>query len=192
MELYETGDPEKIRQARRLEQAVDKAQSEIKLYLAKIDYAGEDESKRGQELSSFAINLEYVGDAISKTLLKLAETRRDQKLSFSPEGWRELSELHHRVMANMHLALNVLVSKDRESARQLLSEKDAMRSAERASYGQHLRRLQSGAQHSIETSNIHLETVRALKTINSLFASVAYPILAESGDLLDSRLTSKT
>jgi phosphate:Na+ symporter len=189
MELYETGDAEKIRQARRLEQAVDQAQSEIKLYLAKIAYAEEDESRRGQELSSFAINLEYVGDAISKTLLKLAETRRDQKLSFSPEGWRELTELHHRVMANMQLALNVLVSKDRESARQLLTEKDAMRSAERASYGQHLKRLQSGAVQSIETSNIHLETVRALKTINSLFASVAYPILAESGDLLDSRLT---
>lgn len=192
MELYETGDPEKIRQARRLEEAVDQAQSEIKLYLAKIDYPNEDELKRGQELSSFAINLEYVGDAITKTLLKLAETRRDQQLSFSPEGWRELNELHHRVMANMQLALNVLVSKDRESARQLLVEKDAMRLAERASNGQHLRRLQAGGQQSIETSNIHLETVRALKTINSLFASVAYPILSESGDLLDSRLAGKT
>ena len=46
----------------------------------------------------------------------------------------------------------------------------------------------SEAVESIETSNLHLETVRALKTINSLFASVAYPILKESGDLLDSRL----
>jgi len=191
MELYETGDPEKIKQARQLERAVNQAQSEIKLYLARIAYEDEEDIQRGQELSSFAINLEYVGDAITKTLLKLAETRREQKLSFSPEGWRELSELHHRVMANMQLALNVLVSQDRDSARQLLSEKDAMREAERASYEQHLRRLQSGAVQSIETSNIHLETVRALKTINSLFASVAYPILSESGDLLDSRLAGK-
>lgn len=188
MELYETGDPEKIRQARMLEKAVDQAQSEIKLYLAKIDYTGEDEAQRGHELSNFAINLEYVGDAITKTLLKLAETRRDQKLSFSPEGWRELNELHHRVLANMKLALNVLVSKDRESARQLLMEKAAVSSAERESYGQHLNRLRSGTAQSVETSNIHLETVRALKTINSLFASVAYPILQQSGDLLDSRL----
>ncbi|HEV7277166.1 MAG TPA: Na/Pi cotransporter family protein [Devosiaceae bacterium] len=191
MELYETGDPEKIKQARQLERAVNQAQSEIKLYLARIAYDDEEDIQRGRELSNFAINLEYVGDAITKTLLKLAETRREQKLSFSPEGWRELSELHHRVMANMQLALNVLVSQDRESARQLLSEKDAMREAERASYEQHLRRLQSGAVQSIETSNIHLETVRALKTINSLFASVAYPILSESGDLLDSRLAGK-
>lgn len=192
MELYETGDPEKIKQARALEKAVDQAQAEIKLYLAKIDYSGEADAQRGHELSNFAINLEYVGDAISKTLLKLAETRRDQKLSFSPEGWRELNELHHRVMANMQLALNVLVSKDRESARQLLLEKAAVSSAERESYGQHLNRLRSGTAQSVETSNIHLETVRALKTINSLFASVAYPILQQSGDLLDSRLAKNT
>ena len=193
MELYETGDREKIKQAKRLEEAVDRAQSEIKLYLAKIDY-GENlaEARRGHELSSFAINLEYVGDAICNTLLRLAEVRRDQQLSFSPAGWRELNELHHRVMANMRLALNVLISKDRESARQLVAEKDAMRNAERASYGEHLKRLQSGAPSSIETSNIHLETVRALKTINSLFASVAYPILSESGDLLESRLVAGT
>lgn len=192
MELYETGDPEKIKQARTLEKAVDQAQSEIKLYLAKIDYTGEAEAQRGHELSNFAINLEYVGDAISKTLLKLAETRRDQKLSFSPEGWRELNELHHRVMTNMQLALNVLVSKDRESARQLLMEKAAVSQAERESYGQHLTRLRSGTAQSMETSNIHLETVRALKTINSLFASVAYPILQQSGDLLDSRLAKNS
>jgi len=192
MELYETGDPEKIRQARILEKAVDQAQSEIKLYLARIDYTGEAEARRGHELSNFAINLEYVGDAITKTLLKLAETRRDQKLSFSPEGWRELNELHHRVLANMQLALNVLVSKDRESARQLLMEKAAVGTAERESYGQHLNRLRSGTTESVETSNIHLETVRALKTINSLFASVAYPILQQSGDLLDSRLAKNS
>ena len=191
MELYETGDPDKIKQAKKLEEAVDQAQQEIKLYLARISYGDEDDLRRGHELSNFAINLEYVGDAITKTLLKLAETRRDQKLQFSPEGWRELNELHHRVMANMQLALNVLVSKDRESARQLLAEKDAMGSAERESFAQHLRRLQAGGAESVETSNIHLETVRALKTINSLFASVAYPILKESGDLLDSRLTGK-
>jgi phosphate:Na+ symporter len=193
MELYETGDPDKIKQVKKLEEAVNKAQSDIKLYLAQINYPEEmqDEAQRGQDLANFAINLEYVGDAISKTLIKLAETRRDQNLKFSAAGWRELNELHHRVMQNMQLALNVLMSEDRESARLLLAEKDAMRSAERASNIEHLQRLRQGASQSIETSNIHLETVRALKTINSLFASIAYPILTESGDLLDSRLAGE-
>ncbi|HTN61028.1 MAG TPA: Na/Pi cotransporter family protein, partial [Devosia sp.] len=192
MELYQTGDREKIRQARRMEDAVDQAQQEIKLYLAQIQF-GDDarEVQRAHDLSSFAINLEYVGDAISKTLLRLAERRRDQQLSFSAEGWRELNELHHRVMGNLQLALNVLVSQDRESARQLLSEKQAVGWAERASHGKHLLRLQGGGADSIETSNIHLETLRALRIINSLFASVAYPILRASGDLRDGPVSSK-
>jgi phosphate:Na+ symporter len=190
MDLYETGDPEKIREVKKLEEAVNRLQTDLKLYLSQIKYpenmAGE--ARRGHELANFAINLEYVGDAISKSLLKLAETRRNQNLKFSPAGWRELNELHYRVMQNMQLALNVLMSEDRESARLLLAEKDAMGQAERASAAEHLQRLRQGAALSIATSNIHLETVRALKNINSLFASVAYPILAESGDLLDSRL----
>jgi phosphate:Na+ symporter len=193
MELYETGDPEKIEQVKQLERAVDHAQEDIKLYLTQIRYPEtmQDQARRGHELANFAINLEYVGDAISKTLLKLAEARRDHHLKFSPAGWRELNELHHRVMQIMQLALNVLMSEDRESARMLLAEKDAMRQAERSSAALHLQRLGQGTAQSIETSNIHLETVRALKTINSLFASVAYPILAQSGDLLDSRLVGE-
>jgi len=189
MELYESGDREKIKQLRQVEREVDRVHSAIKLYLARIVNAEAEDARRAEELSSFAINLEYVGDAISKNLFHLAEVRRDRNLSFSKEGWRELCELHQRVMANMQLALNVLVSNDRESARQLLEEKDQMRSAERASYGQHLKRLQSGEPLSIESSDTHLETVRALKMINSLLATIAYPILAETGDLLDSRLS---
>jgi len=190
MDIYETGDKEKIKATRRLEETVDRAQLEIKLYLAKINYPEDDEedAKRGKELSHFTINLEYVGDAIAKTLMRLAEVKHEKKLEFSQEGWRELTELHHQVMANMQLALNVLISRDRVSARQLLGEKDRMRSAEHKSYGSHLERLQHGTVKSIETSNIHLETVRTLKMINSLYASIAYSILSESGDLLKSRL----
>ncbi|MHA6689877.1 Na/Pi cotransporter family protein [Devosia sp. A449] len=193
MELYETGDADGIRQIKQMEAAVDRAQRDIKFYLARIQYSADmlEESRRGYELSHFAINLEYVGDSISKNLLKLAETRRDQKLKFSPAGWRELNELHYRVLQNMQLALNVFMSEDRESARMLIVEKESIGRAERDSAAEHLRRLQLGGTASQSTSNIHLETVRTFKNINSLFASVAYPILAQSGDLLDSRLSKQ-
>ena len=136
MDLYETLDKEKVRQLRRVEREVDQTHSAIKLYLARISYAAADadDARRGEELSRFAINLEYVGDIISKSLFHLAEVRQEKNLSFSPEGWRELCDLHHRVMTNMQLALNVLVSMDRDSACQLLEEKDQMRQAERQSY----------------------------------------------------------
>lgn len=183
MALYESADQTKIREIKQLEHAVNAAQSEIKFYLSRIRYPHPDgpDALRGQELAQFAINLEYVGDAVVKTLLKLAETRAEQKVKFSSAGWRELNDLHHRVVDNLHLALNVLMSEDRASAELLLAEKAALGHAGRASAMEHLARLREGGQQSIATSNIHLETIRALKTINSLLASAAYPVLRQSG-----------
>ena len=182
MDLYENADPEKIREIKQLEHAVNAAQSDIKLYLSRIRYPEPNgaDAIRGQELAQLAINLEYVGDAVVKTLVKLAESRADQKLKFSPAGWRELNDIHHRVVDNLHLALNVLMSEDRAAAKLLLEEKASLGDAGRASAAEHLARLRDGAQQSIATSDLHLETIRALKTINSLLASVAYPILRQS------------
>lgn len=190
LEVYQVGDPLKIREIKRLEDAVDKSHADIKLYLSRIRYdsGAFDGTQRGQDLANFAANLEFAADSVVNTLLKLAKNRRERDLRFSPEGWHEICELHLQVMDNLHLALNVLISQDRDSARRLLANKDFMRAAERASVSGHLQRLRQGAAQSIDTSNIHLETVRAFKHINSMFASVAYPILSETGDLLESRL----
>jgi phosphate:Na+ symporter len=188
MEIYRTGDPEKIRQAKAMEAAVDRAQSEIKLYLASISFTAAEEEKQGHDLAAIAVNLEYVGDAISKTLLRLAETRSEQRLAFSPTGWRELSELHRSVVASMRLAQNVLVTRDVAQARQLVHRKSEIRALVDDSMRQHMLRLKDGTAESVATSNLHLETIRALKTINSLLATIGYHVLADTGDVLDSRL----
>ena len=75
-----------------------------------------------------------------------------------------------------------------DAARALVEEKDRMREIEQGLQRSHLARLREGRSESIETSNIHQETLRALKQVNTAFAMVAYPILSETGDLLSSRL----
>lgn len=190
MELFESGDKQRVAQLRRLDEEVNRAHTDIKLYIAEVNRGtmSQDEARRGIELTDLAINLEHAGDIIAKNLLVLAEEKSDKRLSFSREGWSELTALHDRVLANMQIAMNVLVSGDLEAARQLVVEKERMRKLERDSHERHLKRLQSGTVLSIETSDIHLEAVRALKEFNSLLVSVAYPILTQSGDLLESRL----
>lgn len=190
MELFESGDKARVAQLRRLDEEVNRAHTDIKLYIAEVNRGtmSQDEARRGIELTDLAINLEHAGDIIAKNLLVLAEEKSDKRLSFSREGWSELTALHDRVLANMQIAMNVLVSGDLEAARQLVVEKERMRKLERDSHERHLKRLQSGTVQSIETSDIHLEAVRALKEFNSLLVSVAYPILTQSGDLLESRL----
>ncbi|TPK46097.1 Na/Pi cotransporter family protein [Mesorhizobium sp. B2-5-4] len=190
MDFFDAGTADQIRQAQKLDDEVNRAHTEIKLYIAEVNRGSmtATEAQRGIELTDFAINLERAGDIVAKNLLVLARELRDKNLRFSRDGWSELSGLHNRVMANMQLALNVLVSSDLDSARQLVVEKERMRKLERMSHDRHLKRLQSGMPQSIDTSDIHLEAVGALKEINSLMASVAYPLLTQSGDLLESRL----
>ncbi|MBB99143.1 MAG: Na+ cotransporter [Rhodobacteraceae bacterium] len=192
MDLYESGSPARIAQTRALDDELDKVQAEIKLYLAEVARKRLDPTdvQRCFELTGHAISLEHVGDIIVKDLLSLAEKKRDRRLRFTPDGWRELTDLHQRVLANLHLTLNLLVSGDRETARQIVEEKDRLRQLERDSSSRHLARLREGSIDAIESSEIHLETIRHYKQINSLVATIAYPILRESGELLDSRLST--
>src|SRR5690606_6422906 len=104
------------------------------------------------------------------------------------EGWRELTDFHATVLANARLAFNVLVSRSCETAQQIVEEKDRLREREKEASARHFARLRDGSPESIETSSIHLDTIRDLKQVNSLLASLAYPVLEEHGLLRESRL----
>jgi phosphate:Na+ symporter len=190
MDIFQTGDRAAIRRIRALELEVDQAQRDIKLFITRLNWEQMDvvQARRASDLANFAINLEQAGDIIAKQLLKLADQKAERQLTFSPQGWQELTDLHARVLGNMQLAFNVLVSEDVESARRLVLEKDEIGVLERRSMDQHFGRLRIGNPTSIQTSDLHLETIHALKRINSLLSGVAYSILSDNGELLTSKL----
>ncbi len=190
IELYESADEDKIKALAALDDRVDKKHAAIKIYLAKVtrNVMTEDEALRCQELIGACVKLEQVGDIIVRNMLVHVQKKLDQGLEFTPEGWRELSAFHASVLANARLAFNVLVSRDPATARQLVLEKDQLRDFEKETSRKHFLRLRDGTPKSIETSSIHLDTIRDLKQINSLLASMAYPVLEEQGLLSDSRL----
>jgi len=190
--MYQTWDDATAAAIELQEKAVDRMHFETKLYLAQINRGQLDEAtaRRSMELSTIAINLEAAGDAIARSMLGLARRMHVSGVAFSEPGWREICDFHDRVLSNVQLALNVLMTLEPDAARELVAEKEAVREIEQALQRSHLGRLRQGLAESIETSNIHQETLRALKTVNTSFSMVAYPILAESGDLLSSRLSS--
>lgn len=190
MELYEEPDAARMEALATLDDRVDRKHAAIKLYLAKISTKGmsDDELRRTQELLDGCVKLEQVGDIIVRNMLVQVRKKLDRRLTFTPEGWRELSDLHAMVLANARLAFNVLVSRDPETAFQLVQEKDRLRDLERETSQRHFERLREGTAKSIETSSLHLDTIRDLKQINSLLASIAYPVLEEHGLLGQTRL----
>jgi len=181
---------ERIDALRALGAEISTRHSEIKLYLAEVkrnDLFAEDE-RRSVELTDLAINLELVCDIISRSLLPIAEEKRRRTLRFSAMGWSDILSLHARVRANMQLAMNVLVSADVSSARDLMREKERMRQLERESLDRHLQRLSDSNPDSVATSHMHVQAIRSLKEINSLLVTVTHPILSEQGMILESRL----
>ncbi len=188
--LYRDWDGTVADAIRRKEDEVDKIHLETKLYLAKLQREDTDDhiARKALDLAEMAVNLEQAGNAISQTMLTLAQRLDQEGLSFSETGQREVTDFHDRVLANAQAALNVLMTLNPDAARALVEEKDHVRDIEQRLQRSHLERLKEGRVESIETSNIHQETLRALKQVNTAFTQVAYPILSETGDLLASRL----
>lgn len=175
------------------EALVRKMHFEVKLYLAELNRGGLDEtqSRESMDLSTIAVNLEGAADMVARNILGLARRLDLEGVAFSKEGWQEIADFHDRVLSNAQLALKVMMARNPDDARELVSEKENVRGIEQGLQRSHLGRLREGLTESIETSNIHQETLRALKQVNTAFSMVAHPILAETGDLLDSRLSGR-
>jgi len=190
IELYESADRESIQALAALDDRVDRKHAAIKLYLAKLASHDltEADALRCYELLDACTKLEQAADIVIRNMLVHVKKKVEHNLSFTQEGWKELRALHASVLANARLAFNLLVSRDRETALQLIQEKDRMREREKEASALHFARLRDGTVKSVETSAIHLDTIRDLKQINSLLASLAYPVLEEHGLLRDTRL----
>lgn len=173
------------------DKAIKQTHLEIKLYLARLGQKGMDEdlSRRSMELASISSSLDSASDAVTRIMLELAKRLDMQKLQFSPQGRDEIRDFSDRVQSNVQLALNVMMNQNPAEARELVAAKEKVRKVEQKLQRSHIGRLREGLAESIETSNIHQETLRALKQINTAFSMVGHPILLKSGDLLKSRLT---
>jgi phosphate:Na+ symporter len=169
---------------------VDELYTAIKLYLSQVSRGAltERESRRLSEIVSFTINLEQVGDIIERILQDIVERKIDKARSFSEAGMSEIVDLHGRLVANLRLATSVFLNGDDGSARELLAQKVVFRDLERAYAESHLARLADNTLESIQTSSLHLDLISDLRRINSLFCTVAYPILEDAGVLARTRL----
>src|SRR6202000_419605 len=118
----------------RMDDAVDKLDEAVKLYVTKLtrESLNEADSLRAMEIISFSINLEHVGDIIDKNLMELAAQKIKRKVVFSKEGAAELESFHEEVVDNLKLAFSVFMSADVGVARKLVTEKAQLRATEHA------------------------------------------------------------
>ena len=101
----------------------------------------------------------------------------------------ELLAMIDRLIVSTRTAGSLFMTGDERAARLLASEKEAFRALENAATEAHFERLRAGRIDTAETSTLHLDALRDLKSVNShLVAAAAYPVLESKGKLLPTRL----
>ncbi|MCK3777587.1 Na/Pi cotransporter family protein [Ensifer sesbaniae] len=187
---FENNDLSEIRDVAKFEKQVDQLQQEVKIFLSRLgrDGLSQEDGRRSIVIIDYAINLEHMGDIIEKGLCEEIVKKVDNGLKFSEEGYQELKSLFNLTIDNLRVAQSIFVSRNADLARQLIEVKVSVRHMEKRSAERHIERLRDGLVQSLQTSSLHLDMLRDLKRVNAHIASVAYPILEESGLLSESRL----
>lgn len=190
-DVFERGDRKLIAETKRLDDVVDKLNAAIKAYITSLDAGalGDADHRRVREILAFATNMEQAADIVEKDLLGIVGKKVKRGLSFSESGEADLIQMLDRLQVNVRTAASLFMTGDERAARLLASEKETFRSMEAAATEAHFERLRSGRIDTAETSALHLDALRYLKSVNAhLVAGAAYPLLESKGELLASRL----
>ena len=179
------------KRSRKMDQLVNQYYDNVKRYLTALarETLGEKESRRCNEILSFATNLEHIGDIISGDLIRnILRKKLVPGNKMSPQDRKDINNLYRPVLSTFQLSLSVFTSSDIAMARQLLARKYKFIKREKKAVMNHLQKIRENSHYDSQLSAMQLDVLRDLRRINSYQAAVAYPILEEAGQLRSSRL----
>ena len=184
-------DHQLAKRSRKMDQSVNQYYDNVKRYLTALarETLGEKESRRCNEILSFATNLEHIGDIISGDLIRnILRKKLVPGNKMSPQDRKDINNLYQPVLSTFQLSLSVFTSSDIAMARQLPARKYKFIKREKKAVMNHLQKIRDDSHYDSQLSAMQLDVLRDLRRINSYQAAVAYPILEEAGQLRSSRL----
>jgi len=184
-------DHQLAKRSRKMDQVVNQYYDNVKRYLTALarETLGEKESRRCNEILSFATNLEHIGDIISGDLIRnILRKKLVPGNKMSTQDRKDINNLYKPVLSTFQLSLSVFTSSDIAMARQLLARKYKFIKREKKAVTNHLQKIRDDRHYDSQLSAMQLDVLRDLRRINSYQAAVAYPILEEAGQLRSSRL----
>jgi len=193
-DAFDKIDRRHIGDVKRMDDILDKVNTAIKAYVTSLDVdaLSERDLQRAREILTFATNIEQAGDTVDRNLLGIASKLARRGLTFSESGQAELLAMIDRLITNTRTAASLFTTGDERAARLLAAEKEAFRGLQAASTDAHFDRLRSKRTDTADTSALHLDALRDLKSVNDrIVAAAAYPVLESKGELLPTRLRQR-
>lgn len=139
----------------------------IRFYLAQLSQESLTEEQARTELSLLGItaDLEEIGDALSRELLRCMRKLNDKGLRFSDEGTRGLCEFHHSILLYFNVVLSYLATMDPVVLKHAEDKKEEIDDQFMELRHAHLKRLHEGLKESLETSTIHLDVLNIMQRV---------------------------
>jgi phosphate:Na+ symporter len=156
---------------------VDFLHKKIILFLARISRKelGEDETKKSMNYLYIENDIESIGDVIDKDIMALAKKMINYKLLFSEAGFKEIKDLHTKVMENIKRLAIAFENEDFNLAKEI---KEKYADLHEMQYKiSHIQRLHDGLKVSIDTSTIHLDLINYFARINEHVVYIASRII---------------
>lgn len=140
----------------------------IRFYLAQLSQESLTEEQARTELSllGIAADLEDIGDALSRELLRSVRKLNAKGLRFSDEGVNELSEFHHSVLLYFNVVQSYLATLDPMVLRHVDEKKEMIAEQFAELRHAHLKRLHEGLKESVETSTLHLDVLNTMQRVS--------------------------
>jgi phosphate:Na+ symporter len=191
----EKTDRRQIEETKRLDDVLDRLNTAIDVYVTTLDSEtlGENDHRRLRQILLFAANMKHAGDIVDKNLFGTVGKMVKRGVTFSKPEQSELVAAIDRLIANLHAAESLFMTGDTSTARRLAAEKGNFRTMEIAAADAHFERLSAGLVDNAANSEMHLDVLRDLASVNAqLVAAAAYPVLESKGELLATRVRQES
>jgi phosphate:Na+ symporter len=185
LDVFRNGDRKLASEVSRMDPTLDRLGVAVRQYLAELsgEELNEEDGLRSQEIFTFTIHLDYIGDILANILVEFATTRIKQGQSIAPKEFEEIAYMHAQVVESLNLALAIFLRGEEATARQLVERKKLIWQLESKATERYFQGLRGAHLQNGGSDDFYLRILRDLKRIHSFIAALGYPILDRAGQL---------
>lgn len=186
VEVFGKDDRQRATAIGRMDSTLDRLGVAIREYLAGLggEALNEEDTERAQEILTFVINIEHIGDITANNLMEFAAKKAQRGQDFSADDIQDLAVMQAHVMESLRLGMAVFLRSDLRAAQQLFARKEVLWRLENDISERHIRALRERRDEG-GAGDVYLRILRDLKRIHSHLAALAYPVLEHAGLLQD-------